>query len=282
MSKRWLLFVVLFFAGGMLRAQDSWPAFEKQARRYYHVIADSSVQNFSCKFTYGVYINFLKGKSDSSYYYPLKLIWTRDHGSYFVLQPLPPQLNDSLRREALTRIQALQNLFKSILADWEELCIKGPLEGISPQARIQFQGDTVSVTTVLGEGEEKGLESKTFTRAGQLGRFVWRYGEKKVINYPVYQEHEGRWLCTGWNNQSYAGSEILNGWAVRMEFSRPQRIYWPIRMDVVAQGRNPENQEIRTKAYVLFLKDFVINENIEVLLQPDTTTSSQQQKPAGD
>lgn len=272
MQKWRLAWIIIWFVlplGG--HAQEDWNSFRDQSRTYYHIIGTPEVTNFTCQLSADYYIDFVKSFADSSFYYPLKYIWTREADHYFVLQPLPENLSDSLRRETLMRIQELKNLFNGIVVDWYKYGIRTPLDDIPNDARVQYSRDTVSVFYAYRENGQSVSVRETYSRGGQLGRVIWKTGTQKVITYPLFELVENKWLCVGWNTQRFENNTILSGVAVRMQLVKGGQHYYPTRIDIVVQTRENPNQQVLTSIYV---KDFTLNEPIEVLSAPKSKNPS--------
>lgn len=247
-------------------SQETLESFKKQTENYYHYLATPDINNFSCKISSGRYLNFIKDKGDSSFYYPLKFVWTRDGGGYYVLQPLP-QLNDSLRRGALAEVQALKNLFGDLFIDLQKFYVKHPSGQIAANATIQFSADTVLITTA---NEKQGTLIETYTYGGQLGRVIWKFADQRVISYPMFTEAANKWICVGWQNQIYQGMNIISGMAVQVEYIVLKGKFLPSKFSLLAQQRKNPDESIAAGTYIIYVKDFVFNENITELPSPQT------------
>lgn len=268
MMRKWLIAgLVIFLLMGIGRSQEPLEAFKQQSEAYYHYLATPDINNFSCYISSGRYIDFIKNKADSSFYYPLKFIWTKEGNGYYVLQPLP-QLSDSLRRQALVRAQTLKNLFGDMLFDLQKLYFKRPVAEIPSSAAITFSSDTVGIK--IAE-KDKGTIIETYTRAGQLIRVLWTSGEQKVATYPAYKEVRGKWLCMGWQNQIFRENQVASGTAVWVDYTLAQNKFLPSRLSLLAQQRKDSGEDVAAGSYVLFIKDYVFNENITEITDSQTS-----------
>lgn len=274
--KKWKMIALALLIGGAGHSQSNTPSeetleiFKQQIQGYYHYLVTPEVKNFSCKISSGIYIDFIRDKADSSYYYPLKYIQTKEDNRYYVLQPLPT-LNDSLRREALGRVQNLKNLFNGLLTDLQKFYFQHPLASPPAEAAITFASDTVSISFSSRENEQTISMDETYTRGGQLGRITWKLGDQQVVIYPSYREARGKWICTGWNNQVYQGGQITSGMAARVEYVWHTDRFLPLRIDIITQQQKTLGEEIATGGYVLFLKEFMFNEDITEITQKATS-----------
>lgn len=270
--KKWKIMALALLIGGAGHSQANAPAqetlesFKQQIQGYYHYLVTPEVNNFSCKISSGVYIDFIRDKADSNYYYPLKFIQTKEDNRYYVLQPLPT-LNDSLRREALSRIQNLKNLFNGLLTDLQKFYFQHPLNSLPPEAAITFARDTVSISFSTRENDQTISMDETYTRGGQLGRITWKLGNQQIVIYPAYREARGKWICTGWNNQVYQDGQVISGLATRVEYLWHTDRFLPLRIDIITQAKKTPGEEIATGGYVLFLKEFTFNEDISEITQ---------------
>ena len=261
-----LIIFLLMEIGHSQETQESLETFKQQTETYYHYLATPDVNNFSCYVSSGRYIDFIKDRGDSSFYYPLKFIWTKEGNGYYVLQPFP-QFSDSLRRQALSHTQMIKNLFSDMLYDLQKLYFKQPVLQIPPNASITFAPDTVGIKIVE---KDKGTILETYTRAGQLIRVLWKFGEQKVATYPSYKEVRGKWLCMGWQNQVFQENQIASGTAVWVDYAPAQNKFLPTRLSLLAQERKNAGEGVATGSYVLFMKDYVFNENITEISNSQT------------
>ncbi len=262
-----VILTMLLFRGvhAQEEAPADWSTFKARAAQYYQVLSKDSINNFSCFISADYYIDFIKPLADSNYYYPLKYIWTRNADQYFVLQPLPENLSDSLRREVLVRVQELKNLFNGIMLDWYRYSIRTPLDDVPDSAQVQFSSDTVGVFYRFHEERQIIEVKETYSRAGQLGRVIWRNGAQKVVTYPLFDEVENKWLCIGWDSQRYQNGSIISGVAVRLELVKKKGHYLPVQFNIMVQTQQNPEQQIITGIYI---KNFMFDENIEVLPAP--------------
>ncbi len=248
-------------------AQDDLATFKEKASQYYHTLARDDVKNFTCKISSSIYINFIKQYADSTFYYPLKFIWTSAGNGYYALQPLP-ELSDSLRRETLTRAQALKNLWSGIVYDMQKFIIRSPLTALPENAAATFGNDTVGISFSFRDKARQITSKETFTRGGQLGRVIWIYDTQKVVNYPKYKELGDKWLCTGWDSQVYENAQITSGIGVRVIYATLDHKIVPEQFNIVAQAREKENNIPITSSYTLFVKDFLFNEDLQFVSAP--------------
>lgn len=266
--RKWVIAgLVIFLWISIGRSQEPLETFKQQSAAYYHYLATPEVNNFSCFISSRRYIDFIKSQADSSFYYPLKFIWTKEGNGYYVLQPLP-QLSDSLRRQALVHAQMLKNLFGDMLFDLQKLYFKRPVAEIPSNATITFGKDTVMVKIVE---KDKGAIAETYTRAGQLVRILWESGEQKVATYPAYKEVQGKWLCMGWQNQIFRENQVVSGTAVWVDYAPAQDKFLPTRLSLLAQEKKESGEDVAAGSYVLFMKGYVFNENITEITDSQTS-----------
>lgn len=267
--------LMLLLASLALSAQQSeWEKYKNEVRGYHYALNTTGTTNFSCLLTANFYVNFANSIGvDSSYQYPLKFIWTRDHDSYFVLQPLADSLADATRRKSLTQIQQIKNLFTEIFLDWKRFSLNSPFDMVPEDAEVVFTGDTVNVSFRIAEGGAPVRVKQTFTRGGQLGRISLKQNNIKHVNYPFYREVDGKWICVGWNSQSFEGDTVSSGLAVRLQFGKVQQIYLPHQFVLTAQ--QSDKPDVKT-TIVFYLKDFALNEELEILknIKSDSTSAN--------
>ncbi len=281
MKKILLTLIVLSAFAGAGRTQETLQDFKQRIQDYYHVIGKPEIKNFTCQLSADFYINFIREYADSSYYYPLKFIWTADKGSYFIRHPLPEAIaqNDSLRRQALMRMLELKSYFKVVFPDWEIYSIRPPLWDIPENAVAQFGPDTVGISFREGDPALSFRVKETYTRGGLLARFIWESDSQKVVNLPVYDEIAGKWVCIGWKNQVYQGDFISSGMAVQMALGLQEQIIVPSEFRINAQAKKSPGGEVIPSALVLYLKDYSFNENIEIVEEPPGEEPSPAPKP---
>ncbi len=255
-------------------SQQELSNFQNQITPYYHTIAGPEVQNFTFKITTAGYINFIKPHADSTFYYPLKVIWFNNGKTYYEIQPFPT-LSDSLRKQLLRNAQALKNLWSFVLPEFVKFLVHPPLHDMPEDASISFGKDTVGVTIRFAEDTQKIFYSETFTRGGQLGRTLWQSGAEKVIKYPMFDEVNGKWLCMGWDIQVYQNENVQSGVRVWVVHGRQNERILPEQLNLVIQRRD-ENGKALQNNYVLFVKDFAFNQDIQIVSStPDSTAGPQ-------
>ena len=273
------LFLSLIILSSPLWSQDeapNWETFKTEAEGYQYSLESSGIENFTCLMSADFYVNFAKFNNfDSSYYYPLRFIWTRDHDSYFVLQPLP-DLPDSTRRQTYSQIQQLKNLCSQIFVYWKRFAVKSPFSDIPDNATVNFSPDTVGVDFQVAATQGNISVNRTFTRGGQLGRVIISdtHGTRS-IDYPYYQENGGKWINVGWASQTYEQDTVVSGASVSLEFTKAGELFLPNKFKIMAQ----ELKSAERQSFVdVYLKDFVLNEELEIVAEPvkaDSTGGTQ-------
>lgn len=274
MMKVWLLSLWLGVVG--VSAQESLGDFQARVDAYYAYLTQSDIQNFSCSITTASYIDYMKGRNDTVHFYPLRFTWMRDGRAFYLLQSLPEFKDPTERQEVLTRVQEVKRIFQGIFLDWQKYNIYSPVREFTEQARLHSGPDTVAIVDRLWEGDQEIVIHKTYTRAGLLVRDVWQSGDLKIVNYPLFQEVEGRWVCLGWRSQIYRGGEVTSGMDVRMQLVRQEGQWLPIQFDILAQSRELGERKVLTQ---IFLKDYVFNQDIEIRypsVESDTTAGNKQ------
>jgi len=262
--KRIVTITLMLLMVGSASAQQDWPTFKKNSQELYHYVADDQVTNFSFLLSSRSYIEYVKQQADSNFYYPLKAIWVKDRGSFYVLQPLPEQA-DSLRRSTLTSIQLLKNFYGDVQIDWLKFLFRSPLTDMADNLNAVFMNDTVSVTTLFPNEETINYERRTFTAGGQLGRIILDMKGMRAITTPYYQEVNKKWICIGWMSQVYREGEVTSGMQVSVQYSKSEEKIVP--ETVVTTIQNISEPDA-SSSITLYLKDFAFNEPFEVL-DPD-------------
>ncbi|NOX37984.1 MAG: hypothetical protein GXO78_10650 [Calditrichaeota bacterium] len=269
MVKMWWMVCLLGWAS--LWAQERLADFQNRVDGYYQYLTQSDIQNFSCSITTASYIEYMKSRQDTVHLYPLRFTWMRDGRAFYILQALPEFKDENDRQEVLTRIQEVKRIFQGIFMDWQKYNIYSPVREFTENARFRAGTDTVAIVDRLLEGDQEIIIHKTYTRAGLLVRDIWQSGDLKIVNYPLFQEVDGRWVCLGWRSQIYQKGEVTSGMDVRMELVRREGQWMPIQFDILAQSRELGDQQVLTQ---IFLKDYVFNQDIQIrypAAQADTT-----------
>ncbi|RMF60497.1 MAG: hypothetical protein D6748_03935 [Calditrichaeota bacterium] len=275
MKRTWILiYLVFILSSSTMVAQQDWPTFKAKAAQYYHVLATPEVSNFSFLISSDFYINFIQDKADSSFYYPLKYIWTRDAQQYFILQPFPENAADSLRRELLVRAQELKNLFSGIMLDWYKYAVLTPVSDVPDDAQVNFSDDTVGVYYTFNDKGQNVEIRETYTQGGQIGRVSWKSGNQKIVTYPLFDEVENKWLCIGWDSQRYTDNNIISGVAVRIELRKEDNYFVPVQFNIMVQTQEHPEKQVVTRIYV---KNFTLNEPLEVI-QPSGSAEQKNEK----
>lgn len=267
MRKRWarLLLIGWLIGGFSLLLAEDWGSFRQRTREYYHHMYAPELQNFSCLFTTGAYLEYVQQQADSEGTYPLKFIWTNTGNIYYVLQPLPT-VKDSLIREArMNEIRKVKKQFHGFFLDWQNFLIFTPFDDIPENARIDFTPDSIRVEYRSGEGAKVARVQKLFLPSGKLIKVSVEAGEQRVVNYPVYDELEGKWICTGWETRIIQNGEVVSGLITGLELQKLQEYWVPTRVNFVVQTREkPQEKFVST----IFLKDFQFNQPLKEIKQP--------------
>ncbi|MEJ2636863.1 MAG: hypothetical protein P8184_16435 [Calditrichia bacterium] len=257
------LFLLILSAG---QANDQWDAFQKQSEKYYSYLNKNDVKNFTCMFTSSMYLNYIKQAGDSTYNYPLKFIWTRSGKIYFVLQPYPNMEGDATNQETLSRIQMLKKQFVGFYWDWQNYLLQSPFADIPDNAEVRFGKDSISVNYASGEGDLRTEVQKVFLPSGKLIMTSVRSKTETVLNYPVYTERDGLWVCEGWDSQIYKGGKISSGMASRLELNKIQGCWMPVRNEILVQSSEKPGEQFLSSIY---LKDYLFNVPLQELESPD-------------
>lgn len=282
MRKLLIIAIQILILSSALPAQETLGNFVSRAEGFYHYLATPSVQNFSCKLTSHFYINFMTQEGIEDHNYPLKFVWTNEGKRYYVLEPLP-ELSDSSRKEALQNAQIMKNLFESIILDLQKMIFRSPLVDIPLAASMTASTDSIGITYAFESSNSNTVTTREmYTPSGRFNKFVWQFGTQKVINYPKFETVKGRWICNGWDSQVYNDAgEIISGIAARVmynsEYEEKGR-YLPEKIEIIAQTKEDPTKDPVTNRVILFIKDFVFNEDIQVLTEEDaqSTTSAAQ------
>jgi hypothetical protein len=269
--------VTLFWltAGWAAQPVESWPEFQKNSQGLYYYLESTNLQNFSCLFSTDSFIGFIKSQGDSNYTYPLKLIWMREGRIYYVLQP-SEKLNDpGQRSQLLEKIQLTKNQFHGFYLDWLSFLISSPFADIPITAQVNFQRDTVDVHYFSQGGDSSANVRKVFLRSGRLLRVEVESDSEKVINYPRYEEVEGKWICLGWDSQIYLNQKISSGLSTRLELKKIRDFWMPSRADIIVQTIEKPDQKFRS---ILFLKEYELDLPLQELPQSTSTDDSSKLK----
>lgn len=255
-TRNCVLILLLIFSGYSQNPEESWETFKENAKPYYYSLMAGNMQNFSCLFSTETYIKFMKSRGDTVNTYPLKLIWTRAGKIYYVLQPFPGMEKDSERPKILEKIQLMKNQFHGFYMDWLNYLIISPLDDIPAGTSAIFRNDSVFVSYATAEEGSGATVRKRFFRSGQLISFEVETQYERVINYPIYEEVEGKWLCAGWDTQIYVDDEVTSGLSTRLELRKIQNDWFPIRANVLVQTVEKPGDKFLSS---IFLKDYEFN-----------------------
>ncbi|RMG64199.1 MAG: hypothetical protein D6715_10095 [Calditrichaeota bacterium] len=252
--------------------EENWAAFRARAEKFYTHINRGDLKNFSFFFSSSTFVNFVRQLGDTTDYYPLKFVWTREGNYYFILRPVPSVVDTSTYRDYMMRANELKQLFRGLLLDWEKFFVNSPFEDIPGDVRVHWGKDTVTASFWFEQGDKRLFMKRTFFRNGLLARDLWQDGPARVINYPIYREVNGRWVCYGWDTQVQQGDSIVSGLAVRADVQKIGDRWLPLRLDVTAQSSKYPGRRSTTS---IFLKNFLFNEDIEVVKTPPSNPSGQ-------
>jgi hypothetical protein len=119
-----------------------------------------------------------------------------------------------------------------------------------------FRNDSVFVSYVTTAEEPTATVRKRFFRSGQLISFEVETQSERVINYPIYEEVEGKWLCAGWDTQIYVDDKVTSGLSTRLELRKIQNDWFPIRANVLVQTIEKPGDKFLSS---IFLKEYEFN-----------------------
>ena len=266
-----LSILILFVNIGI--CQQSWQQFKDDKINYYASLEQSDVKNFSCLISSSEYIRFIKDIADSTFYYPLKVVWMIEGKVYYIMQTFPPALTDSTQQQLINKVEDLKKVFKGTLSDWQQFALITPFKDIPENAIANFKQDTVGLSFTVSENNQTISLKKTFTAAGELARVVWASSDLRIATYPYYNEVENKWVCQGWKSQFYRKGEVSSGLVVGLDLNKIENVWLPNRIEIVAQSKKyPDQKSIMQ----LFLKNYVFNENFEVVKNPSQNSDSLQ------
>ena len=232
-----ILVLICLFLNSFATADD-WIEFKDQSEKQYYFLLNTDLQNFSCLFSSFNYINFIKtsyAEADSQYYYPLKFVWTKNN-LYYILQPYPEVKENKERKDLLQEVQLTKKLFEGFYLDWNNFLLKSPFNNIPDSVKVEFIGDTVQVDYVIEDTNNEDLiVQKLFSRSGRLIKYSVNKGVELINIYPTYTSVKDKWLCTGWETQSYQNGKIIDGIACQLELKKVESEWLPTRADFIVQ-----------------------------------------------
>jgi hypothetical protein len=270
-----LLAVLLIFCFALpLFADEQWEAFKQKSDGYYYHLSSPDVENFTCLFSSSAYINYVRQLADSTFYYPLKLIWTREGKIWFILQPYPDMTDANMRQRTLQQIQMVREQFRGFFLDWQNFIISSPFEDIPEDGLATFSGDSVKVSYTSGEGQLQTSVTKCFLPSGKLYRVVVKSGSQKIVNHPQYSEVNNKWLCIGWDTQIYANNVVSSGMSTRIDLNKIEGHWMPVRVETLVQSTQKPGEKFLSTIY---LKDFLFNIPLQEIGSPQ---NEKQEKPA--
>lgn len=262
-----LIFIFTIFIGslaGQEKALD-WDDFITEHEIYYANVNRTDITNFSCLISSSSYVDFIKSKADSTYYYPLKIVWTREGKVFYIMLPFPEGDNGELQEVIPAKVQNLKKLFTGTLLDWQQFCLYSPFKDIPENAGTKFKGDTIGVSYKISQEDKIVRLKKTFTKVGLLLRVIWESGKLKIITYPSYDNVFDKWLCIGWDSQIYSDGEVVSGMTVGLELVNLSGFWLPTRFDILAQTKSDSSRKSLSS---LYFKNHIINENFELIEPP--------------
>ena len=269
----WVLLTLLWTGITQLIAQTPLEQFRNEVERYYSFASQKAdLENFSCLITSTPYISFIKEVADSQYYYPLKFLWQRSGKAYFILQPLPKVDNDQ-RRKILIQAQQLKRLFRGVYLDWQKYSLVSPVGIYSNNATFVDYGDTVAVEDYYTDAAQNVRTRRLYSKAGLLLKDEWDNGDFRVVNLPVWQTVQNKWVCVGWRSQIYNQGKISSGMEVSLQLINLDGVWLPYQIDILAQSSENPNEQVLTS---LYLKNYFFNEKIEVLKREEADSSAVQ------
>jgi hypothetical protein len=267
MSNLILRLLLILFCASFSQDVDRdrrWEDFKTKTEGYYHFLEKSELENFKCSFTSTSYLNFIEKYQDSTYNYPLNMIWIKAGKIYFILKEYPVTDSDTARQKIMQNIQLTKNQFHGFYLDFLNFLILSPLSDVSESVEYTFSEDSIKVcySAIDSLGTEV---TKIFHPSGQLYKVVVVSPTEKILNYPKYREVDDKWLCTGWDTQIIQDGEIRSGIATRLKLNKIKGFWLPVQVDFIVQTVEKPGEKFYS---TLFIKNYQFNLPLQEIENP--------------
>lgn len=241
-----------------------WEDFKTKTEGYYHFLKKSDLENFKCSFTSSSYLDFVEKYQDSTYNYPLSMIWTKTGKIYFLLEEYPATDSDTARQKIMQNIQLTKNQFHGFYLDLLNFIILSPLSDVSKHVKYNFSEDSIKVcyTAIDSLGTEV---TRIFHPSGQLYKVVVSSPSETIFNYPKYREVDAKWLCTGWDTQIIQNGKIQSGIATRLKLNKINDYWLPVQVDFIVQTIEKPGEKFYS---TLFIKNYQFNLPLQEIENP--------------
>jgi hypothetical protein len=253
------LFSVLMLLG-IAAAQNTNADFNEQdffnnlKTSYYH-LSDTPIKNFVTLVTSMKMEMFASQQWKNAEIFPLQLIWFNPDKVY-ITQRGVPQLEKDKYKEYQDLIAGLKTQIRGILADLTRFYLVGLYDSIHPDYVLKHNEEAVQINFST---QEAGVITRVKYLLGYNGLLIliqvdYPLQQKRIVIYPKFKTVKNKWLCTGWNVQSYEKGQVVSGYDLKIKNHYINNVWVPGEIVLAVQKADKKGQtfydEIKFKNYL--------------------------------
>ncbi len=253
------LFSILLLLGSV-SAQKTMADFNEQdffnnlKTSYYH-LSDTPIKNFVTLVTSMKMEMFASQEWKNAEIFPLQLIWFNPDKIY-ITQRGVPQIENNKYKEYQDLIDGLKLQIRGILADLSRFYLVGLYDSIHPDYVLKHNQEAVQINFST---REAGVVTKVKYLLGYNGLLIliqvdYPVQQKQIVIYPKFKTQKNKWLCTGWNVQSYVKGLVISGYDLKIKNNYINNVWVPGEIILAVQKADKKGQtfydEIKFKNYL--------------------------------
>ncbi len=252
---------------GMAGAQTTQAEFNEQdffnnLKSSYYNLSDTPVKNFVTLVTSMKMELFSSKEWGTSEIFPLQLIWFNPDKVY-ISQRGVPQISKDKLKDYQELITGLKTQIRGILADLTRFYLVGLYESIHPDYILKHNEEAVQINF---SSQEAGVITKVKYLLGYNGLLIliqvdYPIQQKQIVIYPKFKTVKNKWLCTGWNVQTYDKNEVTSGYDLKIKNRYINNVWVPAEIDLAVQ-----KAEVKDKTFYdeIKFRNYLFNQPLQL------------------
>ena len=260
------IILVIFVLLNFLIAQSSEGFNEKQffqdLKQSYYNLNDTNLENLTALVTNYKMEEFAKEVWKNEDVFPLQLIWFKPDKLYLAQQG-PPTIPENQIKEYQDIVEELKQRIKGILVDFDRFYITGLYESIKSDYKFSANDEQVWINFNISDNNKNIPIKYTMGLNGLCIEIEASYPDKnkRIIYNPKYKIIKTKWICTGWQVQTWINEEAVNGYILDIKYAQYQSIWIPTQIIMNWQRADTPGT---TYYDIIKLKSYMFNQPLEL------------------